>query len=198
MSAPSRQDRSLGSMRKAPRRRPRIPSNRCGQVAEWLKAADCKSARASVRWFESSPVHHPPFSQHLRKAPAFPTLRRLGMVSRNVRTKTGELTAVAVKAAMVKPGTYQDGDGLFLRVGKTGAASRLGRLQRTCCLQARAPSGMRPIYGCGSGLRTVPGSPRSHSSRSRSQSARLAAATYVLRRNASRAASPSSAVRTAS
>ncbi len=28
-----------------------------GQVAEWLKAADCKSARASVRWFESSPVH---------------------------------------------------------------------------------------------------------------------------------------------
>ena len=31
---------------------------RDGQVAEWLKAADCKSARASVRWFESSPVHH--------------------------------------------------------------------------------------------------------------------------------------------
>src|SRR3546814_10899196 len=31
-----------------------------GQVAEWLKAADCKSARVSVRWFESSPVHHPP------------------------------------------------------------------------------------------------------------------------------------------
>jgi hypothetical protein len=27
-------------------------------VAEWLKAADCKSARFSVRWFESSPVHH--------------------------------------------------------------------------------------------------------------------------------------------
>ena len=30
-----------------------------GEVAEWLKAADCKSARASVRWFESSPLHHP-------------------------------------------------------------------------------------------------------------------------------------------
>ena len=30
----------------------------CGQVAEWLKAADCKSALARVRWFESSPVHH--------------------------------------------------------------------------------------------------------------------------------------------
>ena len=28
-----------------------------GQVAEWLKAADCKSARVCVRWFESSPVH---------------------------------------------------------------------------------------------------------------------------------------------
>ena len=28
-----------------------------GQVAEWLKAADCKSARVSVRWFESSPFH---------------------------------------------------------------------------------------------------------------------------------------------
>ena len=26
-------------------------------MAEWLKAADCKSARASVRWFESTPVH---------------------------------------------------------------------------------------------------------------------------------------------
>src|SRR5437868_13081746 len=31
-----------------------------GEVAEWLKAADCKSARASVRWFESSPLHQPP------------------------------------------------------------------------------------------------------------------------------------------
>ena len=30
-------------------------------MAEWLKAADCKSARASVRWFESSPVHQPVF-----------------------------------------------------------------------------------------------------------------------------------------
>jgi hypothetical protein len=29
-------------------------------VAEWLKAADCKSARDSVRWFESSPLHHEP------------------------------------------------------------------------------------------------------------------------------------------
>lgn len=42
----------------------------------------------------------------------------------------GKLTAVAVKAALANPGTYQDGDGLFLKVGKTGAASWLLRLQR--------------------------------------------------------------------
>ena len=29
-----------------------------GGVAEWLKAADCKSARGSVRRFESYPLHH--------------------------------------------------------------------------------------------------------------------------------------------
>ena len=29
-----------------------------GRVAEWLMAADCKSARESVHWFESSPFHH--------------------------------------------------------------------------------------------------------------------------------------------
>ena len=29
-----------------------------GQVAEWLKAADCKSVLIRVRWFESIPVHH--------------------------------------------------------------------------------------------------------------------------------------------
>jgi hypothetical protein len=32
-------------------------------VAEWLMAADCKSARESVRWFESSPFHHPTLAQ---------------------------------------------------------------------------------------------------------------------------------------
>tara|TARA_B100000678_G_scaffold218811_1_gene186166 strand:+ start:1558 stop:2022 length:465 start_codon:yes stop_codon:yes gene_type:complete len=42
----------------------------------------------------------------------------------------GKLTAVAVKAALANPGTYQDGGGLFLKVGKTGAASWLLRLQR--------------------------------------------------------------------
>jgi len=42
----------------------------------------------------------------------------------------GKLTAVAVKAALVSPGTYQDGDGLFLKVDKRGGASWTLRLQR--------------------------------------------------------------------
>lgn len=42
----------------------------------------------------------------------------------------GKLTAVAVKAALAIPGTYQDGDGLFLKVDKRGGASWLLRLQR--------------------------------------------------------------------
>ena len=28
-----------------------------GEVAEWLMAADCKSALLRVRWFESIPLH---------------------------------------------------------------------------------------------------------------------------------------------
>jgi integrase len=42
----------------------------------------------------------------------------------------GKLTAIAVKAALGTPGTYQDGDGLFLKVDKRGGASWLLRLQR--------------------------------------------------------------------
>ncbi|MGQ0277062.1 tyrosine-type recombinase/integrase [Sphingopyxis sp. Q841] len=41
-----------------------------------------------------------------------------------------KLTALAVKAALGNPGTYQDGDGLFLKVDKRGGASWLLRLQR--------------------------------------------------------------------
>src|SRR3954451_17520449 len=63
-----------------------------GEVAEWLKAADCKSARASVRWFESSPLHHDeigcflPFSRELgsirmRRAALQPALA----ISRSLR-----------------------------------------------------------------------------------------------------------------
>jgi integrase len=42
----------------------------------------------------------------------------------------GKLTALAVKAALANPGTYQDGDGLFLKVDKRGGASWTLRLQR--------------------------------------------------------------------
>lgn len=42
----------------------------------------------------------------------------------------GKLTALAVKAALANPGTYQDGEGLFLKVGKRGGASWALRLQR--------------------------------------------------------------------
>jgi integrase len=41
----------------------------------------------------------------------------------------GKLTAIAVKAAMATPGTYQDGDGLFLKVSGKGAASWKLRVQ---------------------------------------------------------------------
>src|SRR3546814_17685670 len=42
----------------------------------------------------------------------------------------GKLTAIAVKAALANPGTYQDGEGLFLKVDKRGGASWFLRLQR--------------------------------------------------------------------
>ncbi|UNK77814.1 Arm DNA-binding domain-containing protein [Sphingopyxis granuli] len=34
----------------------------------------------------------------------------------------GKFTVIAVKAALTNPGTYQDGDGLFLKVDKHGGA----------------------------------------------------------------------------
>lgn len=42
----------------------------------------------------------------------------------------GKLTALSVKAALANPGTYQDGEGLFLKVDKRGGASWTLRLQR--------------------------------------------------------------------
>lgn len=42
----------------------------------------------------------------------------------------GKLSTVAVKAALGNPGTYQDGDGLFLKVDKRGGAYWNLRLQR--------------------------------------------------------------------
>ena len=42
----------------------------------------------------------------------------------------GKLTAISVKSALATPGTYQDGDGLFLKVKPSGAASWYLRIQR--------------------------------------------------------------------
>lgn len=42
----------------------------------------------------------------------------------------GKLTAISFKAALASPGTYQDGDGLFLKVKPSGAASWYLRIQR--------------------------------------------------------------------
>ena len=42
----------------------------------------------------------------------------------------GKLTAIAIKAFLANPGTYQDGEGLFLKVDKRGGAYWLLRLQR--------------------------------------------------------------------
>lgn len=45
----------------------------------------------------------------------------------SVEKDRGTLSPVAVKSALANPGTYKNGDGLFVKVGKTGSASRLLR-----------------------------------------------------------------------
>lgn len=52
------------------------------------------------------------------------------MWGKKVWGKMGKLTATAIKSALSKPGIYQDGDGLFLKVDKRGGASWTLRLQR--------------------------------------------------------------------
>ena len=42
----------------------------------------------------------------------------------------GNLTATGVKSALINPGTYQDGDGLFLKVKASGGASWYLRVQK--------------------------------------------------------------------
>ena len=42
----------------------------------------------------------------------------------------GKLTATAVRAVLANPGTYQDGEGLFLKVDRRGGASWMVRVQR--------------------------------------------------------------------
>ncbi|WP_445177224.1 integrase arm-type DNA-binding domain-containing protein [Rhizorhapis sp. SPR117] len=62
----------------------------------------------------------------------------------------GKLTAIAVKAALAKPGTYQDGEGLFLKVDKRGGAYWLLRLQRDAAKGAAGYSGGNPfVFGKG-------------------------------------------------
>ena len=61
---------------------------------------------------------------------AVPTFWIWLVASESVGTKMGSLTAVAVKSALANPGTYQDGDGLFLKVKKSGGASWMVRVQR--------------------------------------------------------------------
>ena len=53
----------------------------------------------------------------------------------------GKLTAVAVEPALANPGTYQDGDGLFLRMHKRGGA---------CCDWRLKQDGRRRDIGLGS------------------------------------------------
>ena len=67
---------------------------------------------------------------------AVPTFWISPVASESVGTKMGSLTAVAVKAGLANPGTYQDGDGLFLKVKKSGGASWMVRVQRDGKLEA--------------------------------------------------------------
>ena len=53
----------------------------------------------------------------------------VGKGSQNVGSGMGKLTANEVKAALAKPGTYGDGDGLYLKVSKNGGASWILRVQ---------------------------------------------------------------------
>jgi hypothetical protein len=82
-----------------------------GGVAEWLKAADCKSARVSVRWFESSPLHQPVWISllldwwWLREPKNRAVLRHFGSANLTCSLETpnkpafsGRLTAVSLEA----------------------------------------------------------------------------------------------------
>jgi hypothetical protein len=46
-------------------------SSRNGSVAEWSKAADCKSAGVTLRWFKSIPAHIKGGSSSVGRASAF-------------------------------------------------------------------------------------------------------------------------------
>ena len=74
-------------------------------MAEWLKAADCKSARASVRWFESSPVHQPVFGfseddpKAVAKPAVMPFFRLAGDTENGLnRRSCGSFRAISLEA----------------------------------------------------------------------------------------------------
>ena len=71
-----------------------------------------------------------------------------------------KLTATGVKAAFNKPGRYGDGDGLFLVVGKGGAASWVVRVQK---------AGKRRDIGLGSASKVSLSLARTRSAEARSQ-----------------------------
>jgi len=72
----------------------------------------------------------------------------------------GKLTATGVKAALNKPGRYGDGEGLFLVVGKGGAASWVVRVQK---------SGRRRDIGLGSASKVSLSLARTRATEARSQ-----------------------------
>ena len=70
----------------------------------------------------------------------------------------GKLTAAAAKAALAQPGTYQDGDGLFLKVDKRGGASWILRVQH---------DGKRKDVGLGSARQMSPAQARNQANQAR-------------------------------
>ena len=87
-------------------------------MAEWLKAADCKSVRASVRWFESSPVHQPVFGfseddpKAVAKPAVLPFFRLAGDTQNRLnRRSCGSFRAISLEA--------------FWRVANSGAGRAL-------------------------------------------------------------------------
>lgn len=92
-----------------------------GEVAEWLKAADCKSARASVRWFESSPLHqHPDQIAEIPKTPdvhmrTIRELQRVGQVELEQRqgpfpSHCGNHLGIGKKVPSERHPSYLDSD----------------------------------------------------------------------------------------
>jgi hypothetical protein len=72
-------------------------------------------------------------SRHPRKSVAIHAHPMLG-----AEKKRGKLTAVAFKAALMHPGPYHDGEGLFLKADKRGGASWYLRVQRPDCSRPSA------------------------------------------------------------